>query len=210
AIVSGMLYDLFPTISADGPCSFSANFGQRGFVFVEANVKRWGFGPVEGAMLPPPIYGANQNTILLETALASSGEESDNDTSNEDGSEASELAADASIRGTRIRRAESPTAAEGDILEESTVINIDDHSSTAPVPVAGPRSIRRAGGRRPLNVHKPPQYQKEDPIAMQLLEAGSTSLEPVVSYRNKSPELLEPLDPDAAQNASSSSSASSY
>ncbi|KAJ2798441.1 hypothetical protein H4R20_004822 [Coemansia guatemalensis] len=71
-IVSGMLYDLFPTISADGPCSFSANFGQRGFVFIEANVKRWGLGPVEGAMVPPPVYGANQNTILLEMATSPS------------------------------------------------------------------------------------------------------------------------------------------
>ncbi|ORX72225.1 SPRY-domain-containing protein, partial [Linderina pennispora] len=65
AIASGMLYDVFPTISADGPCSFSANIGQRGYVFIEANVKRWGFAPIEGVVQPPPVYGANQNTILL-------------------------------------------------------------------------------------------------------------------------------------------------
>ena len=70
-IMSGMMYDLFPTISADGPSSFSANFGQRGFVYIEANVKRWGLAPLEGAQSPPPLYGMDENTILLETGISS-------------------------------------------------------------------------------------------------------------------------------------------
>ncbi|KAJ2893168.1 Protein ssh4, partial [Coemansia aciculifera] len=147
AVVSGMLYDLFPTISADGPCSFSANFGQRGFVFIEANVKRWGFGPVEGSMAPPPIYGANQNTILLDTAAPSSDdedEESDDD--------------------------ERSSSREPLVPADSVVINLGGQSHR-----------RRLTGSR-----RPPFYQKDDPIAAQLLEAGETSLEPAVNIRKQS------------------------
>ncbi|KAJ2556933.1 Protein ssh4 [Coemansia sp. RSA 1933] len=208
AIVSGMLYDLFPTISADGPCSFSANFGQRGFVFVEANVKRWGFGPVEGSMLPPPIYGANQNTILLETAVTSSGDDSDDENSS------SESQSQGQSQSASAERANSQLEPG----QESTVIDIDGAAAAAVSavlpPAAEPQNIRR-GGRRAHGVHKPPLYQKEDPIAMQLLEAGSTSLEPVVSYRNKNPELLESqspgvVDPSTLTTSSSSSSSSPH
>ncbi|KAJ2452680.1 Protein ssh4 [Coemansia sp. RSA 2336] len=166
-IVSGMLYDLFPTISADGPCSFSANFGQRGFVFIEANVKRWGLGPIEGTMQPPPVYGANQNTILLETASTESASPESDD-------------------------GEGSSSRSG---SESIAIIIDSHL---------PESLRRQQRRsrqqqrsersrssRRQTAHRPPLYQKEDPIAMQLLEAGSTSLEPVVNYRSKQPESLD-------------------
>ncbi|KAJ2807998.1 Protein ssh4 [Coemansia furcata] len=171
AIVSGMLYDLFPTISADGPCSFSANFGQRGFVFIEANVKRWGFGPVEGSMAPPPVYGANQNTILLETAAPSS--EEDDDDSEADDDEADDERSDASSR-------------QPGISADSIAIDIPEGPTSADATHNAPRSHRR----RQTGSRRPPLYQKNDPIAAQLLEAGETSLEPVVSYRNKQPDLL--------------------
>ncbi|RKP37787.1 concanavalin A-like lectin/glucanase domain-containing protein, partial [Dimargaris cristalligena] len=67
SVTSGLLYDLFPTISADGYCILSANFGQRGFVFIEANVKRWGLAPPEGTICPPPMYGHDHGTFLVET-----------------------------------------------------------------------------------------------------------------------------------------------
>ncbi|KAJ2740337.1 Protein ssh4 [Coemansia sp. BCRC 34301] len=146
AIVSGMLYDLFPTISADGPCSFSANFGQRGFVFIEANVKRWGLGPIEGSMAPPPIYGAEQNTILLETAAPSSEDDDDE----ADG--------------------EHSPSHQPDTPADSVAIDVT------------PQGQRR----RPTGSRRPPFYQKDDPIAAQLLEAGATSLDPVVNIRKQS------------------------
>ncbi|KAJ2614302.1 Protein ssh4 [Coemansia sp. RSA 1365] len=181
-IVSGMLYDLFPTISADGPCSFSANFGQRGFVFIEANVKRWGLGPVEGSILPPPVYGANQNTILLETATSPSPSPLSDD---ED---------------------EDSHAAPAN----NTVILIDDYESTD---ITLPRQQRQGErqqqnsrqDRRQRTSHRPPLYQKEDPIAAQLLEAGSTSLEPVVNYRVKQPDSPLPHPCSVIESASSSS-----
>ena len=58
-------YNLFPTIGADGPCSVHVNLGQAGFVFIEANVKKWGLAPSVGTLAPPPAYGSERGSILL-------------------------------------------------------------------------------------------------------------------------------------------------
>ncbi|KAI5783638.1 concanavalin A-like lectin/glucanase domain-containing protein [Geopyxis carbonaria] len=59
--------NLFPTLGANGPCTVHVNFGQLGFVFIEANVKKWGLAPMTGSLAPPPPYGSEQGSILLET-----------------------------------------------------------------------------------------------------------------------------------------------
>lgn len=59
-------WNLFPTIGADGPCSVHANLGQSGFVYIEANVKKWGLAPSVGTLAPPPAYGAERGSILLD------------------------------------------------------------------------------------------------------------------------------------------------
>ncbi|KAI8869484.1 hypothetical protein GQ42DRAFT_163388 [Ramicandelaber brevisporus] len=67
-VITGIHYDLFPTVSAvNGPARVSVNVGQVGFVFVEANVKKWGFAALEGAMSPPPAYGDNRGSLLLSS-----------------------------------------------------------------------------------------------------------------------------------------------
>lgn len=58
--------NLFPTVGANGPCTIHVNFGQSGFVFIEANVKKWGLAPTTGSLAPPPPYGSEQGSILLE------------------------------------------------------------------------------------------------------------------------------------------------
>ncbi|KAI0735225.1 concanavalin A-like lectin/glucanase domain-containing protein [Earliella scabrosa] len=58
-------WNLFPTVGADGPCSIHINLGQSGFVFIEANVKRWGLAPSVGTLAPPPAYGSEVGSILL-------------------------------------------------------------------------------------------------------------------------------------------------
>ncbi|KAA8898932.1 hypothetical protein TRICI_006426 [Trichomonascus ciferrii] len=63
----GMRLNLFPTIGATGPATVMVNFGQSGFVFIEANVKKWGLAPVHGSLAPPPPYGAENDFVLLET-----------------------------------------------------------------------------------------------------------------------------------------------
>ena len=59
--------NFFPAIGAVGPAVVHVNFGQAGFVFIEANVKKWGLAPVTGSLAPPPPYGSEQGSILLET-----------------------------------------------------------------------------------------------------------------------------------------------
>lgn len=59
--------NFFPAIGANGPATVHVNFGQAGFVFIEANVKKWGLAPVTGSLAPPPPYGSEQGSILLET-----------------------------------------------------------------------------------------------------------------------------------------------
>jgi hypothetical protein len=58
--------NLFPAVGANGPCTVHVNFGQSGFVFIEANVKKWGLAPMTGSLAPPPPYGSEHGSILLE------------------------------------------------------------------------------------------------------------------------------------------------
>ncbi|KAG2238068.1 hypothetical protein INT48_002635 [Thamnidium elegans] len=62
---AGLRWNLFPTIGANGPCQIHVNLGQMGFVFVEANVKKWGLAPSQGTLSPPPAYGTERDTVLL-------------------------------------------------------------------------------------------------------------------------------------------------
>lgn len=66
-VVHGLkLHNFFPTVGANGPCNVHVNFGQMGFVFIEANVKKWGLAPMTGSLAPPPPYGSEAGSILLE------------------------------------------------------------------------------------------------------------------------------------------------
>ncbi|KAF8640503.1 hypothetical protein AX17_000165 [Amanita inopinata Kibby_2008] len=66
AFVGLSRWNLFPTIGADGPCSVHVNLGQAGFVYIEANVKKWGLAPSVGTLAPPPAYGSERGSILLD------------------------------------------------------------------------------------------------------------------------------------------------
>ncbi|KAJ5551796.1 SPla/RYanodine receptor SPRY [Penicillium sp. DV-2018c] len=66
--------NLFPTIGANGPCTVHVNFGQMGFVFIEGNVKKWGLAPMTGSLAPPPPYGSEQGSILLESGRESAAQ----------------------------------------------------------------------------------------------------------------------------------------
>ncbi|TQV99193.1 protein SSH4 [Cordyceps javanica] len=59
--------NFFPAVGANGPATVHVNLGQSGFVFIEANVKKWGLAPVTGSLAPPPPYGSEQGSILLES-----------------------------------------------------------------------------------------------------------------------------------------------
>ncbi|GJJ75515.1 Ran-binding protein 9/10 [Entomortierella parvispora] len=69
SISPSSIANLFPTVGATGSCVLHVNFGQSGFVFVEANVKKWGLAPTSGSLVPPPAYGREQGSILLESGI---------------------------------------------------------------------------------------------------------------------------------------------
>lgn len=55
--VRGLKLDMFPAIGVEGgPAVLQVNLGQSGFVFIEANVKRWGFATPHGVIGAPPVY----------------------------------------------------------------------------------------------------------------------------------------------------------
>ncbi|ODQ80703.1 hypothetical protein BABINDRAFT_160935 [Babjeviella inositovora NRRL Y-12698] len=57
---------LYPIVGANNLCSVHVNIGQMGFVFIEANVKKWGFAPLEGTGPAPPRYDKFNKDIILE------------------------------------------------------------------------------------------------------------------------------------------------
>ena len=65
--------NLFPTVGANGPCTLHVNLGQAGFVFIEANVKKWGLAPMVGTLAPPPAYGSERGSILLDSGYGTPG-----------------------------------------------------------------------------------------------------------------------------------------
>lgn len=61
-------YNLFPTIGANNSSEIHINLGQAGFVFIEANVKKWGLAPMVGTRAPPPAYGMERGSVLIEAS----------------------------------------------------------------------------------------------------------------------------------------------
>lgn len=68
---------IFPTIGANNVCSVHVNLGQMGYVFIEANVKKWGYAPLEGNGPAPPVYKKFNSDILLERSEIDESEISD-------------------------------------------------------------------------------------------------------------------------------------
>lgn len=66
--VTGFKMDLYPVVGAVGHCELDVNLGQLGFVFIEANVKKYGFGKVWGDIGVPPAYGLEKGDKILDLA----------------------------------------------------------------------------------------------------------------------------------------------
>ncbi|KAA8568823.1 hypothetical protein EYC84_007806 [Monilinia fructicola] len=45
---------------------FTSTLDNQDSFFIEANVKKWGLAPMTGSLAPPPPYGSEQGSILLE------------------------------------------------------------------------------------------------------------------------------------------------
>ncbi|GCE98171.1 protein ssh4 [Zygosaccharomyces mellis] len=58
---------VYPIVGANIPCKIHVNFGTYGFVYIEANVKKWGYAKSNGMKLPPPSYEEYGRDTLLES-----------------------------------------------------------------------------------------------------------------------------------------------
>ncbi|KAI5123572.1 hypothetical protein M0805_003390 [Coniferiporia weirii] len=135
-------WNLFPTVGADGPCSLHVNLGQSGFVFIEANVKKWGLAPSVGTLAPPPAYGSERGSILLEAGGGVRPIETDAPPRH-----ASPISPSSSRRGYRSRRHKAPSAnPQSSPLRNGLAILLSPPPPITPIeeegPDAGPSSGR--------------------------------------------------------------------
>lgn len=195
-------YNLFPTVGADGPCSVHVNFGQAGFVFIEANVKKWGLAPSSGTLAPPPPYGSERGSILL----AAGGEVTPIPSAV--GSPAA--ASSRSRRSHRSRRARNTTTPLASSPLAATPVASPSPPDTPPPPITpieeesdgtlpapGPSSARRYISPTDLPFHTAPNaHIPASPTrADHSPRSGSSSRE---SSRSRS---LSPVPPRAAPGA---------
>ena len=169
--------NLFPTIGANGPCTIHVNFGQMGFVFIEGNVKKWGLAPMTGSLAPPPPYGSEQGSILLESGRESAAQISQRVYQN-----ANYAASGSSVR---IPPAPSPGPARSPTdISLAQLTHIPSHED------AGEGSSRFALGDEEANIgihdeeHEAPPPEYSSPDASR--RGSDTSLE--FPPRTRSPE----------------------
>lgn len=110
---------LFPTIGANNVCSVHVNLGQMGFVFIEGNVKHWGYAPLEGNGPAPPVYNKYNSDILLERS-----EIDDDDLSERENDFPPDFWA---INGDEDDRAASPRALEQDKFSYNAYSEVNSH-----------------------------------------------------------------------------------
>lgn len=193
-------YNLFPTVGADGPCSVHVNFGQSGFVFIEANVKKWGLAPSSGTLAPPPPYGSERGSILL----AAGGEITPLNPSAVGSPAGASTRSRRSHRSRRARNAVSATSPLASSPLTSTPVTSPSPPDTPPPPITpieeepdtslpapGPSSARRYISPTDLpfhtapNAHIPPSPTQRPGAA----SSESTSRE---SSRSRSPTQRTP------------------
>lgn len=149
-------HNVFPTIGSDGPASIHVNLGQSGFVFIEANVKKWGLAPSSGTLAPPPAYGSERGSILLEASGAGHSNSSNNNAAG--GDPPSQLGQQQQHRrrspGRRRRHRQSRLSVE-DIPETSSNSNRRPAGASRLLSEGSSRSSRQATPGIP---EEPEQY----------------------------------------------------
>ncbi|KAM0790744.1 hypothetical protein ACM66B_004597 [Microbotryomycetes sp. NB124-2] len=156
-------HNLFPTVGADSACSVHVNFGQAGFVFIEANVKKWGLAPMIGTLAPPPAYGSEGGSILLQSAASNNAAASRSATPNESDQRATNFRN--GQRHSRSARQRAPVDTQpirpsplrGDHYQ-SVSSQSDEHSDTGDEEVHNPPTP----GLLDISLHSMHQFPRRD------------------------------------------------
>ena len=131
-------FNLFPVVGANGPCTLHVNLGQAGFVFIEANVKKWGLAPMVGTLAPPPAYGSERGSILLDAGYGTPGANAGQSTSAGVGSlleAARNRATPSPSTGRQLGRSYATTSSNQSILTPTA-----ESSPSRPIPKSPVRS----------------------------------------------------------------------
>ncbi|SPO30039.1 related to EAR1 - endosomal adaptor of Rsp5p [Ustilago trichophora] len=214
-------YNLFPTVGADGACEIHVNLGQAGFVFIEANVKKWGLAPMVGTLAPPPAYGQERGTILMESGQGSSAD--------------AQQAASSAAPNPGMPRSESPPPPISPYDERSPSSSHNrlpsNQSTSSPAP-ARTSSLRPNGQAAAIDAHRPTSRPMEledssdgsppNPPTPHRLDISLHSLSDASTRGNghpgaddsyfptTPPSPAEPLPPPASGSSTSTNSPPSY
>lgn len=203
-------FNLFPCVGASGPATVHVNLGQAGFVFIEANVKKWGLAPSIGTLAPPPAYGSERGSILLESGfIARRGAADDGDDEGEarGGAGRSWMSASSLASGSssshaapvpsrprrpshRSRRPKPPSASTTPIYPSPLRLQ-------APTPASSSSATRAAS---PIAGPGPSSIQRAVESSSRDIDSATTS--PYVSPVDRSPIVFNPpADPYASTSA---------
>ncbi|CCD26500.1 Ear1p NDAI_0H03270 [Naumovozyma dairenensis CBS 421] len=78
---------IYPIVGTNVPCKIHVNLGTYGFVFTEANVKKWGYAKSHGKKLPPPSYDEYAKDTLIGSYQNQDDEDDDDDEEEEEDSD---------------------------------------------------------------------------------------------------------------------------
>ncbi|KAJ6604713.1 concanavalin A-like lectin/glucanase domain-containing protein [Mycena vulgaris] len=200
AFVGLSRWNLFPTIGADGPCSVHVNLGQAGFVFIEANVKKWGLAPSVGTLAPPPAYGSERGSILLDVGgrVRARGDGTPQNTP----SASSPMSRRSSHRS---RRPKPPGG--GQVSSPLRTSSFNDPPTTPPPPITpiveeppdiggpGPSTSRRYISPTDLPFHAPPNTNLPSDVEEANEDSHSSPSSPATSSRSPSPDAAGARNP---------------
>lgn len=203
AFVGLSRWNLFPTIGADGPCSVHVNLGQAGFVFIEANVKKWGLAPSVGTLAPPPAYGSERGSILLDVGGGTRPAGTFSPGTTPAGSSPTP-----SRRSRHARRSKPPTSSSAP-LASSPLRAAPLSSRSPPIPLTPPPPITPID-EEPVDVAGPSNYNNRymSPTDMPFHTAPSFNLNlpmsPPQEHAEFDDESIEPVTTSGASSPLSS------
>ncbi|EFP84802.2 uncharacterized protein PGTG_10273 [Puccinia graminis f. sp. tritici CRL 75-36-700-3] len=192
-------FNLFPTIGATGPASVHVNLGQAGFVFIEANVKKWGLAPMAGTLAPPPAYGHQMGSILLASATQSS---TTNNNNNNDQQQQQLLNSSPSPSHSHSQ----PSYADLQGHYDSSEDNLTDRSSIETVRAASQRRRRRHRliGYSTIDTQSSDPHLPHNPPTPRPLDISLEHLSNPSSTRHPRPSVIDhsddPSDDDDSQH----------
>ncbi|KAL6929924.1 hypothetical protein ACO0SA_001330 [Hanseniaspora valbyensis] len=158
---------LYPCVGSTMVCKLNVNFGSRGFVYIEANSKKWGYGNTNGMKLPPPAYDKVRGDFILEEGF-SDEEDDEEELSDEewDEEENDGLLANSTVRAKRIgsnnRRKKSFFMKRGiDLLPPAPFFDFEQKENENHTPLLNSISNSDQISMKFMPPTVPPEYSSE-------------------------------------------------